>query len=1399
MCKVSIVIPVYNAEKFLNECLDSLLNQTMKEIEIICVDDGSTDSSAEIIKTYEKKDSRVKLYCQKNQYAGIARNNGFKHATGEYVLFLDSDDFFEPDMVELSYNLASDNNADICVFSSNLYDMETRQFKNYDWAFRREYFTEGEVFSPQDYPHNENIFRMFNGWAWDKLIRSDFIKKHNLEFQGLRSTNDMYFTFMALAKAERIITLDKMLVHQRVNISTSISRTRDKSWNNFYLALKAMNEELKHSGLDKVYHRAFINWCTNFTLWQLRTLTGKAFVSAYELFNQSALEEFGVASACEEDFFDEDEYQQIVDIIHTPMLGRDICEKIALLENENTDHPAVSILMPSLNVGKYMRQCLESVMNQTFKNLEIICVDAGSTDGTLEIIEECAKKDSRIKVINSDIKSYGYQMNLGLAAASGDYIGIVETDDFCEPDMFASLYSAAVVSGVDVVKGNYFRYSEEGETFFENFGGIPYGTVISPKEYQDLIHAVPSIWTGLYKRKFLQENDLLFNETPGASYQDTGFIVKVWTCAQTAYIVKKPFYHYRTDNENSSVKSSAKVFCLQDEFVSVDTYIDNHMDKCEAFIETVFVRKVEVYKWNFNRLADVFRLDFLYGIRDELIQDLKNKPVENAKLSPMQKKFLNGVIDSPEEFCFKNRNYDDTDNVLWTPEQEKDVAVAKIAVIIKVASDVYDLSRTLKSICKQTIENIAIKCVCLSDTDETCLKYLRECKNQDRRIDIVNIEKGNIKDSLGFNDIEYIYCIESADILRRDALELLYSTAIESNAQVVMHNGATNKKNILIHNFINENALSELDTCMIDKNENDFFSIKNHSMYAMLSHKSVWEQIIEYDTNYFIEGLKQPFFFSMASFVFAEELCYLDNKLMIHLDIVNANMNAERCVKELEQTKSFLNNVGLYKKYQYSFINYIVSALLNVLDTIKDNGVRLNFIQDIATSNLDVQDNLEKMNQLTDDKWKLNKLTGLLKGYEWFKGYSNQKENREYKVIRQNCLEAIPKVSVIIPVYNTEKYIEACLDSIVNQTLRDIEIICVNDGSKDNSLQLLCNYASKDSRITIIDQHNGGQSSARNHALDIAQGEYIFFMDSDDQLESEALAVLTSKADEMNLEVLFFDGKCFFDEEDSEDFAKKAKSYDKAYTRSHLYEDVYSGIDFMVTTRQMDDYRVSPCMQITKKSLLSNPDLRFREGIVYEDNLYTFKVLLNAERVSAINESFYLRRLQGESTTMQQIEFRHCYGYFICYLEMMDYLNSKTIDADKIYTLYEIANSTCLFGAIKKWKQLPVEKRFIFYFLPSKEVSLFESLVYTPATKDISIGIWKRKYEKSEKKVSKLEKKLEKTKGQLQNIRKELKSANKQTQIEKNRAKKYKNSTSMKVGNALTWVPKKVKRVINKK
>lgn len=219
--KVSVVIPVYNVEEFLDSTLSDITGQSLREIEIICVDDGSTDNSCEIVQEWMKKDSRIQLIRQKNQYAGVARNNGLKQAHGKYVIFWDADDLFEVNALEVLYNQAEKESTDICICEARKYDNEKEKYIPSDAYLKENLLPEKETFNKFDVP--DYIFNLTNNVPWNKLYLREFIEKNKLQYQAIRQANDTYFTMMALFLAERISCVKDVLIAYRVNNKESLS------------------------------------------------------------------------------------------------------------------------------------------------------------------------------------------------------------------------------------------------------------------------------------------------------------------------------------------------------------------------------------------------------------------------------------------------------------------------------------------------------------------------------------------------------------------------------------------------------------------------------------------------------------------------------------------------------------------------------------------------------------------------------------------------------------------------------------------------------------------------------------------------------------------------------------------------------------------------------------------------------------------------------------------------------------------------------------------------------------------------------------------------------------------------------------------------------------------------
>ena len=206
------------------------------------------------------------------------------------------------------------------------------------------------------------------------------------------------------------------------------------------------------------------------------------------------------------------------------------------------DIPKISIIVPIYNVNKYLRQCMNSIVNQTLKNIEIICINDGSTDNSLEIIMEYIQ-DNRIIIINKSNSGYGNSMNQGIEFASGKYIGIVESDDFVDINMFGFLYNFTENGNIDMVRSDYFTYFNEHEINPVKFNIIKpiYNKTFNPIEFPNIFLININIWAEIYKKDLIIKNNIKFLPTPGASFQDTSFFLKHYLNQKNFFILISHF------------------------------------------------------------------------------------------------------------------------------------------------------------------------------------------------------------------------------------------------------------------------------------------------------------------------------------------------------------------------------------------------------------------------------------------------------------------------------------------------------------------------------------------------------------------------------------------------------------------------------------------------------------------------------------------------------------------------------------------------------------------------------------------------------------------------------------------------------------------------------------------
>ena len=262
-------------------------------------------------------------------------------------------------------------------------------------------------------------------------------------------------------------------------------------------------------------------------------------------------------------------------------------------------------------------------MNQTLRDIEMICVNDGSTDNTLAVLQKLAAEDDRISIIDKPNSGYGNSMNVGFDAARGEYIGILESDDFIDPTMLEVHYNLAREHNLDVVKSNFYFYwstPTERNAHCDLLDEEECGYVLRPRDEQHIFYVKPSIWSAIYRTDFIRNNGIRFNETPGASYQDASFNFQVWLNAERAWFIRDAFLHYRQDNEKSSVNSPGKVYCVCDEYARMETFLDAWPDKDEAreMRGVLIAMKFDSYLWNYDRLAPELANEFFERFAEEM-------------------------------------------------------------------------------------------------------------------------------------------------------------------------------------------------------------------------------------------------------------------------------------------------------------------------------------------------------------------------------------------------------------------------------------------------------------------------------------------------------------------------------------------------------------------------------------------------------------------------------------------------------------------------------------------------------------------------------------------------------------------------------------------------------------
>ena len=696
MTKVSIIIPVYNAEKYLGKCLESLLSQTLQEMEIICVDDGSSDGSPEILKRFQERDGRVRILTQENQYAGAARNNGMKEAQGEYLLFLDADDFFENTLLEKVYNQGKKMEADIVLFGAKQYNDKTGIVSPASWYFKRDALPRENPFSGKT--ENTDVFALVTPAPWTKLFRREFVEKQGLSFQGLQNSNDVYFVLTALALAEKITYVDEELVFYRVGMKGSLQGSKSLHPDCFIEAYAGVYHELQRRGIYERYEEGFMNILLSGCAHNLRTVTDWELRRRIcERMAESEFAEMGLMERREEYFRRKEDFVFVNGILnafeweaqHQKRLLP--TEPVIIRKAENDiGIPRVSVIIPVYNVEKYLRECLDSIVNQTLREIEIICVDDGSTDGSPEILREYGEKDCRITIISQENRGISSARNHGADIASGEYFYFMDGDDILERDALSRLYQLSEEKSLDVlyfdgesffeteelkeIKKNYITYyARKGDYSRVMTGPQMLHEMIAMDEYRS------SLCLQFISSVHYRQENLRFEE--GIIGEDNIFTFQCIMPAHRVYHMKEAFFHRRVRG-NSVMTSAGKfeqVYGFFAGYLAIErAFRDNQLNQEDAEGLSMLVRmRLRLTRKLYHDLEPEYKLCFEALKPEEktyflmLVKDYDDNLIKEKELREKYRQVCKDKTERGEEIHTLRREKQERGEEIRTLRREK--------------------------------------------------------------------------------------------------------------------------------------------------------------------------------------------------------------------------------------------------------------------------------------------------------------------------------------------------------------------------------------------------------------------------------------------------------------------------------------------------------------------------------------------------------------------------------------------------------------------------------------------------------------------------------------------------------------------------------------------------------
>lgn len=1081
--KISIITPVYNADLYLEECLNSLVNQTLEDIEIICVNDNSKDKSLKILQNFAKKDKRIKIInFDETSGQSRARNVALESVSGEYIGFVDADDFVDLDMFEKMYKKSQ--NADMVMCQAKVFDDKVKTYKD-DAYFALECFD--DKFAEKPFTHEDTVdfITEINVSVWNKIYRTKFLKKLGVKFQEGFIYEDLPYFYEVYTQAKKVVLLKEFLYSYRINNQNSTMTRTDKNVKDrvdmaslTYDILKKQKyfEKIKSTLLNTIIHDLFYR-CL---------IINSRYQKEYFFRMQK--------------FFKTLDTTDIDDTLIKSRYYPHFCE----IKKRSYDE-IIKYFFNQETLGSAYVEHAKKVFKRDFDELEGKKRDflnekeiwLGEIDKERSEFEreksENAKNSADLKKSKTELDKLwkDFEKNKKAKLAELDKLQAKILQD--EKNRYAEFEKQNKAKNADFEK-------QKGEIAQEwkKLDAAREKRLKELDELQDKILQDEKTRWAEFDEKSQQKNEEF-------AVQQADLDVE-WKKFEAEKLEKqaeldKAWAAFKADDEKHKTESAAAWQKLEKEFAEKQSELDKAWKNLE--IETLnkqieldkawedFADETKAKQAKIDAAWDKFKQDTadreknLDELQDKILQDEKDRWSKFEEETSQKKSELQAKeAELVEEFEKKKQDLNKLEAELWQKVNARQEELKK---------GEYDLDKAWE---KFKIDNLT-----------------REKELDKKQADILTDEKERWKK----------YELQVAD-LERQKVEF------------------AKEKEIMLKE--------------IDRQWSDF-------------EKEKQSQLDELDRRW-VDFEKEKEF----------KLCEIDREHKFEKLTV-------------EKTKNYLSN--------------------RYLTEVQEEKTRLVKHYAEAISNRE-----ERYDEMLKQQLKLQE--------------EIYKKTDIFKEKIMDDIKKRPKVSIILPVYNVAPYLRQSLDSIIAQTLTDIEIICVDDGSTDDSGKILDEYKEKDNRIIVIHKRNAGTGAARNDGLKIATGECIGFVDPDDWILPNMYERLYNILQDKELDIVMFTPDVFNDQ------TQKHEGF--LYFQDSNFPKILDDKIFNKDDISPFSYPMCVWNKLYRKKLFDDNNIDFAEGLDFEDHKVIFKSLFTAKRIYFIREKLYVYRHSRQGSILSDNDTR---------------------------------------------------------------------------------------------------------------------------------------------------------------